>query len=92
MCKKCCATRDTVNRIKGFLADEKSTPEMSEANDESTNDQDDFDDDNADVNFEVRPEKLVPSQNCDDRGIYDQYEKKETQCAASSSSSPKGTK
>lgn len=91
MCKKCCATRDTVNRVKGFLSDEKSTPEMSEANDESTNDQDDLEDDDADVNFEVRSEKLIPNVNFDETSIYDQP-KNEIQCAASSSSSPKGTK
>ncbi|RNA11299.1 FYVE and coiled-coil domain-containing 1-like isoform X1 [Brachionus plicatilis] len=90
VCKKCCAARDTVNRIKGFLSDEKSTPEMSETNDESTNDQDDLDDEDADVNFEVRSEKLIPSVNYDETSIYDQPNKKEMLCAAaSSSSSPK---
>lgn len=80
VCKKCCATRDNVNRIKGMLTDDKSisTPEMSETNDENHNDQNDIDEeDDVDVNFEVRSEKLPSAEHSDDANssIYDQNAK-----------------
>ncbi|CAF0759395.1 unnamed protein product [Brachionus calyciflorus] len=80
VCKKCCATRDNVNRLKGILCDDKSisTPETSETHDENAHDHNEIDDDdNADVNFEVRAEKLAKAEHSDDgcSSIYDQNSK-----------------
>lgn len=90
--------------MKGFLTEDKtiSTPEMSETNDENSHDHNDVDEeDDADVNFEVRPEKLTSAEHSDDAlsSIYDQKPKQKTtqnenspKTSQSVSSSPKGTK
>ena len=89
--------------MKGFLTEDKtiSTPEMSETNDENCNDHNDVDEeDDADVNFEVRAEKLTSAEHSDDplSSIYDRKPKQKTpdenspKTSQSVSSSPKGTK